>query len=68
MHPVRAAGYAMAAAYEPIKPWIRHVHFHDGAIESGKSVLKPIGKGTIDHATAVGLLLRAGYAGYLSGE
>jgi len=68
MHPVRAAGYAMAAAYEPIKPWIRHVHFHDGTMELKKSVFKPIGTGAIDHAAAVALLAGSGYAGFLSGE
>jgi len=68
MHPVRAAGYQMAAAYEPIKGWIRHVHFHDGAQEKDRLVLKPIGQGAIDHAAAVRLLTAAGFAGYLSGE
>jgi sugar phosphate isomerase/epimerase len=68
MHPVRAAGYQMAASYEPIKSWIRHVHFHDGAQEKDKLVLKPIGQGIVDHATAVRLLAAARYEGYLSGE
>ena len=68
MHPVRAAGYTMAASYEPIKSWIRHVHFHDGAQDQDRLVLKPIGQGIVDHATAVRLLAGAHFGGYLSGE
>jgi sugar phosphate isomerase/epimerase len=68
MHPVRAAGYQMAASYEPIKSWIRHVHFHDGTQDQGKLVLKPIGQGIVDHATAVRLLAAERYDGFLSGE
>jgi sugar phosphate isomerase/epimerase len=68
MHPVRRGGATMAEAYETLKPWIRHVHFHDGVTEGDKLSMVPIGTGDIDHATAVKLLLELGYDGYLSGE
>lgn len=68
MHPVRVAGSTMDEAYETLKPWIGHVHFHDGVTEGGSSKLVPIGQGDIDHRRAVELLKGASYDGYLSGE
>ena len=68
MHPVRSGGATMASAYETLKPWIRHVHFHDGAGDDKKFQLVPAGEGIVDHAAAVKLLLAADYRGYLSGE
>jgi sugar phosphate isomerase/epimerase len=68
MHPVRQSGYTMDAAYDILKPWIRHVHFHDGIDVAGELQLRPVGAGVIDHRRAVQLLEAAGYDGYLSGE
>ncbi len=68
MHPVRQAGATMDEAYTALKPWIRHVHFHDGLLRLDEVVLKPVGSGEIDHRRAVGLLQADGYGGYLSGE
>ncbi len=68
MHPVRQAGCTMDQAFETLRPWIRHVHFHDGAIPLKRLELCPIGEGGIDHRAAVLLLQRNGYPGYLSGE
>ncbi len=68
MHPVRFAGVPMAEAFETIKPWIRHVHFHDGAPEGEGYPLKPVGTGQIDHAAAVRLLETLDGEFYLSGE
>ena len=67
MHPVRAAGATMDCAFETLKPWIRHIHFHDGAAGAGGE-LKPCGEGIVDHRRAVELLLTIPYDGYLSGE
>lgn len=64
MHPVRTAKVDMAVAFETLKPWIRHVHIHDGI----GPVLAPIGTGEIDHRCAIELLKGAGYDGFLSGE
>ena len=66
MHPIRAAGATMDSAFGALKPWIRHLHVHDGTLTDQKLV--PIGEGAIDHRRAVELLLEAGYDGYLSGE
>jgi len=75
MHPVRVAGASIDHAWETLKPWVRHVHFHDGVPDGGLSrygvptmALAPVGRGEIDHERAVRLLQEAGYSGYLSGE
>ncbi|NLW50465.1 MAG: sugar phosphate isomerase/epimerase [Candidatus Brocadiaceae bacterium] len=65
MHPVRRGGATMDEAFEILKPWIRHVHFHDGKPGEGLCL---IGQGDIDHRRAVELLQGLGYDGYLSGE
>ncbi len=68
MHPVRVAGSTIDDAFNTLKPWIRHVHLHDGVTENGKSVLKPIGQGIVNHKRAVELLKSIQYDGFLSGE
>jgi sugar phosphate isomerase/epimerase len=68
MHPINRGSATMESAYQTLKPWIRHVHFHDGALREGKFVLVPIGEGKIDHRTAVKLLRDAGWTDYMSGE
>lgn len=67
MHPVRAAGFTMDAAFEALQPWIRHLHLHDGALSEPFALL-PIGEGAIDHRRALELMLSVNYDGYLSGE
>lgn len=64
MHPVRTAKVTMDFAFETLKPWIRHLHIHDGD-DSG---MLPMGTGVIDHRRAVELLKTIGYTGFLSGE
>ncbi len=66
MHPVRVCKVTMDDAFKALKPWIRHVHCHDGT--PGTTVLVPIGTGGIDHARAIELLHGLPYEGYLSGE
>lgn len=69
MHPVRRAGVTMDEAFEALKPWIRHIHFHDGVkLEDGGIKLATIGQGMIDHRRAVQLLKAMPYDGFLSGE
>jgi len=68
MHPVRTAGVGIQQSFDTLRDWIRHVHFHDGVDKDGELKMVPIGWGTIDHRTAVRLLRKAGYDGYLSGE
>jgi len=68
MHPVRVADKTMDEAFDTLKPWIRHVHFHDGLKKEDGGGLTPIGEGIVDHRSAVQLLKSASYDGYLSGE
>lgn len=66
MHPVLAGGVTMDAAFQALKPWIRHLHIHDGS--KAYYNLSPIGSGDIDHRRALELLNTTGYGGYISGE
>jgi len=69
MHPVRVAGRTMDEAYDTLKPWIRHVHVHDGIQhDDGKSELVPIGQGVVDHQRGLELLHGMKYDGSISGE
>jgi sugar phosphate isomerase/epimerase len=68
MHPVRAK-MTMDEAFAAIRPYVRHVHFHDGKEDETRNIqLCPIGQGVVDHRRAVQLLRSIGYAGHLSGE
>ncbi len=67
MHPVRVAKVTMDEVFQDLKPWIKHVHFHDGA-SGGNLVFVPVGKGYIDHRRAVELLKANEYNGFISGE
>jgi len=68
LHPIRAGRITMDEAYAIVRPWIGHVHFHDGSASLDKLELLPIGQGDIDHRRAVQLLEGMPYTGYLSGE
>ncbi|MFW6038845.1 MAG: sugar phosphate isomerase/epimerase family protein [bacterium] len=68
MHPQRAAGWSMDAAYHELKPWIHHVHVHDGVDDMEKLELKSIGEGDFDHRRVIVLLAADGYDGFISGE
>ena len=69
MHPVRTKNATMEEAFEAVKPFIKHVHFHDGVTDNeDKLTMVDIGKGQIDHKMAVKLLKSINYSGYLSGE
>ena len=66
---IRAAKVTMDEAFQVLKPWIKHVHFHDGVTkEDGNLVFVPIGEGDINHQRAVELLKSNEYNGLLSGE
>ena len=66
MHPVRTGFATIEASFAALRPWIRHLHLHDGVGTAVKMV--PIGTGEIDHRRAVELLLAINFTGYLSGE
>ncbi|MEW6750524.1 MAG: sugar phosphate isomerase/epimerase family protein [Candidatus Latescibacterota bacterium] len=67
MHPVRMGLASVDESFDALRPWIRHLHVHDGA--AGKALrLVPMGAGMIDTRRAVERLAQADYGGYLSGE
>ena len=66
MHPVRTGFATIEESFAALRPWIRHLHLHDGT--GAGAELAPIGTGTIDHRRALELLLEINYTGYLSGE
>ncbi len=68
MHPVRGGHATIGESFEALRPWIRHLHVHDGADREGKFALVPIGSGDIDHRRVIELLKGVDFAGYLSGE
>jgi sugar phosphate isomerase/epimerase len=67
-HTTRIAGASVDQAFEMLQPWVKHVHFHDGANRADKLIFLPVGEGDYDNRRVVELLLGAGYSGYLSGE
>lgn len=68
MHPVRTAHVTMDYAFQTLRPWVKHVHFHDGKVDNNRLDLVPIGTGDIDHRLALKLLKTMPYRDYLSGE
>jgi sugar phosphate isomerase/epimerase len=68
MHTARHAGASIDAAFSALRPWIRHVHFHDSTLRRDRLEFRPMGAGALDTRRVVELLLVAGYEGYLSGE
>jgi len=66
MHPVRTGLATINSSFEVLKPWIRHLHIHDGA-DDGNGLV-PIGTGKIDHRRAIELLKSIDFSGFLSGE
>ncbi len=66
MHPVRTRKADITRSFKILKPWIRHVHIHDGI--GDKLKFMSIGTGDIDHKSAVEHLMSVNYTGYLSGE
>lgn len=69
MHPVNQSGYSIEDSYQLLKPWIKHVHVHDGTFDEAKNAtMVPIGEGLIDHQKALELLKSQAYDGFISGE
>jgi sugar phosphate isomerase/epimerase len=66
MHPVRTGLATIDESFAILKPFIRHLHIHDG--EPGSTALAPIGQGTIDHRRVIELLNTIPFEGFLSGE
>lgn len=67
-HTTRVAKTSVDAAFNLLRPYIRHVHFHDGTLAADKLEFLPIGQGAYDHGRVLALLQSIDYQGYLSGE
>jgi sugar phosphate isomerase/epimerase len=67
-HTTRVAKATVDAAFDALKPFIKHVHFHDGTLDADRLVFLPVGQGAYDHARVLQLLRSKRYDGFLSGE
>ena len=67
-HTERVAGATADESFGLLKPWIHHVHFHDGTHASDRLEHRAIGSGELEVGRVVALLQGVGYADYLSGE
>lgn len=68
MHPLRASGWPIRDAFARLRPWIDHVHIHDGTFEKSKLEFAPVGQGLYDIPAVFACLAEMNYDGYLSGE
>lgn len=68
MHTQRVGKLSMREAYDILKPWIRHVHVHDGTDIDGQLRVLPIGTGDYDHRNVLSVLREGDYDGFVSGE
>jgi len=68
MHPVRTRLTTMEESYRILRPWIRHVHIHDGTCNLDALEFKAFGEGEYDLDTVFRALLKDRYDGTLSGE
>jgi len=68
MHPVRNHLASMEESFRILRPWIRHVHIHDGMHDPDNLDFRAFGEGEYDLDTVFRSLLADGFDGYLSGE
>ena len=68
LHPLRRSGVSVDKSFQTLRPWIRHVHFHDALVRMDRLELRAVGTGEVDHRAALELLKSTGYDGYVSGE
>lgn len=67
MHPYRK-GETIEESFAAMGELIRHAHFHDAMNHPEQVVIKPVGEGELPIDEMFAALVKAGYAGYLSGE
>ena len=68
MHTQRGGHATVEEAGKALRPWIRHVHVHDGLARTDVLRIVPIGAGHFDHAAVLRVLLHDHYSGFVSGE
>ena len=67
-HPTRQSGVPLENAFDSLRNWIDHCHFHDGLLRLDQVGWRAIGAGELDLSGFVRLLRAARYEGYVSGE
>jgi len=57
-------------AYSNLRPYIKHVHIHDGTYLNNETKIDIclLGEGVINHKIPIGLLNKEGYSGHISVE
>lgn len=68
MHPLRTSGWTIRDAWTRLRPWIDHVHIHDGTFEMSKLEFAPMGRGQYDMPAVFACLAEMSYGGFVSGE
>ena len=68
MHTQRTGQATMEEAHQVLRPWIRHVHVHDGLNRTDVLRIVPIGTGDFNHAAVLRTLRHDRYTGFISGE
>ena len=68
IHPIRAKYATVDESFEALKPWIKHLHIHDGDTITGELKMMAMGTGGVDHKRIIELLKTIDYDGHLSGE
>lgn len=68
IHPIRSKLATLDESFEALKPYIRHLHIHDGDTITGDLKMMAMGTGGVDHKRIIELLRMIDYDGYLSGE
>ncbi len=68
LHPLRHGLATIDESFELLKPWIAHLHIHDGRAVDDRLEMLPIGTGDVDHRRTIELLKTIDFDGFLSGE
>jgi sugar phosphate isomerase/epimerase len=68
MHTQRSGHATPEEAYRILRPYIRHVHVHDGLARTDVLRIVPTGTGDFDHSAILRSLRNDHYPGFVSGE
>ena len=67
-HPYRFGGEKIEKSYDNLKPFVKHVHIKDSVVENGKTAYRIVGYGDVPIKTAIELLKKDDFDGYLTME
>lgn len=68
MHPLRTSRWTIRDAWQRLRPWIAHVHAHDGLLDPATMVFSPVGAGEYDMPAFFACLAEMNYSGFVTGE